>query len=156
MAILDICSSSWMIRFSWLLTSSLRDLSSFKISSRMASDFCRRNKSLHDTTHFWSQCCYNQPVKLTNTARVIMINPTYVTTTERHVWTIYGRWQDLVHWGLICFSSTTAQCGCDYRAELQIHMGWVTAGYLLWVRCGGMPSNSHTGQQWWGSRAVHL
>lgn len=38
--------------------------------------------------------------------------------------------------------------GCDYRAELQRHMGWAPGRQaVLWLRCGWMPSSRHPGQR---------
>lgn len=106
-----------MIRFSWLLTRSLRDLISFKISSSLVSDFCGRNKSrvfVACMYTFWSQCC-QLSLRNKHTATV-MVSPMSKWTMSQYTFspkatynTGLYRWQDLGSWELTCFTSLITQ-----------------------------------------------
>lgn len=125
-----------MIRFSWLLTRSLRVLISFKISSSLASDFCWRHK---------------RPVRNKHLATVT-VKLSYVTSCLKDalysLGHAYARLQGLVLWGLTRFAHTGAQWVVITEQNCRdAHGAGPRRAAMLWVRCGRTPSNRRPEQQ---------
>lgn len=146
-----------MIRFSWLLTRSLRDLTSFKISSSLASDFCGRHKRrvrlFGVFVHILVAILLRPPLLWNkHTTTVTMSNLRYVTIVHflcyLQSWTIYAMWHSPVIWGLTCFASAGAQWAVITEQNCrETHGLGPRRVAVLWVRCGRTPSSSRRPEQ---------
>lgn len=114
-----------MIRFSWLLTRSLSDLISFKISSSLASDFCGRHKRWDKwdflDTFVLISCCESQLQWHLHTNVKPKLCPLPVWKPLPTVLDCICQVAGSGTLGVNMFHQHWNPVGCDYRAELQRH-----------------------------------